>query len=142
VIINKHTFEYNGACKDEVSRFCKLWPDGLELNAKNLELVREHEFQIWLPGVSLYNMDFQGANLRGANLLGANLEEANLERANLSRVHLYRADLRGANLRGADLNRADLEGAIFRNTDLSGANMPKVILSEVQRSNCVGLDCS
>ena len=160
MIIDRNVLVYTGACKDEMVRFLKLWPDGLELTVENLKLVREHEFPIWFPGINLSYQDLRKADLRKADLRGANLERANLEEADLEEANLRGAnlcgaglrgadlcgaDLRGANLFGVDLRRANLEGAnlegaIFRITDLSKANLTKVILSEVQRSDCVGLD--
>ena len=105
-------------------------------------------------GVSLVNIDLDGANLTDANLTRANLDGAHLAGANLTRTTLTNAGLRNANLEKATLTYADLtnalltranleeadltyadlkgamlRGAILRNTNLRGANLQDATLT-------------
>jgi len=74
---------------------------------RRVELKRDSDGWVVMPGADLH-----AADLRGADLEGADLSRANLSGADLSRANLSGADLRGAHLEGADLEGAYLEGAI------------------------------
>jgi hypothetical protein len=78
-----------------------------------------------LVGVNLIGTLLRGADFRGGSLTGANLRRANLRRADLREANLIAANLHEADLRGADLSRAVLRKTIFTDVDLS---------------NCKGLD--
>ena len=74
---------------------------------RKVDLVREDDGRVVMPGENL-----RGADLREAVLEEAALEGADLGGANLSRSPKRSAILEGANLRGANLRWANLEDAI------------------------------
>lgn len=85
-----------------------------------------------MQGASLINSDFTGANFSGADLTGMKVQQEPFyttpERESLYYkprplypVNFTRANFTGAKLAGADLRNADFTGAIFNDTDVSGA---------------------
>ena len=42
--ITKDILIYNGACVEQRDKFLKLWPDGLEVTVKNIELVGKKRY--------------------------------------------------------------------------------------------------
>ena len=79
-------------------------------------------------GISLANVNLEGANLVGANLKwvdfeGANLAFASLEDVSLEFANLIEASLEGANLKGANFKWASLNGVNFAWADLVGADL-------------------
>jgi hypothetical protein len=97
---------------------------------RKVDLVREDDGRVVMPGAALRGADLRDADLRGANLRWAFLAEANLWRADLEG-----ADLRGAELMGALLGRADLLGADLRGADLRGAD-----LRDAHLRGAIGID--
>ena len=105
-----------------------------------VELDRDDDGRVVMPGANL-----RGAKLRGADLLGADLREAklcgaNLRGADLWCADLWRADLREANLYGADLTRADLYGARLRGADLREADLEDSYFREAYLEGAIGID--
>ena len=79
-----------------------------------------------IPG--LFFVDLRGADLEGIDLNwtilgGTNLRRANLRGANLYGANLYKANLCETDLSYANLRWSNLDRAIFRNTNLTGANL-------------------
>lgn len=100
--------------------------------------------QAKFDGADLTNADFspagfygfrtftnlQSATFNGATLNGANFYKANMQNADLGRVTLKEgtsfedANLSGANLRDVNITRSDLWPVIFKNANLTGAELP------------------
>jgi uncharacterized protein YjbI with pentapeptide repeats len=89
-----------------------------------------------LAGLSLGQVDLEGADLSNADMHGANLKKAILSEANLSGANLVAAkfnlvNFQGARFLNANVYKADFEGANFEEADLGGANF----------NGAVGLTC-
>ncbi len=97
---------------------------------RKVELERDSDGRVVMPGADLPGADLRWASLRGAKLTGAYLRGADLRGADLAGAGLAEADLRWADLRGADLR-----GAEFRAADLEGA----IGIDEVPRTPMPGL---
>jgi uncharacterized protein YjbI with pentapeptide repeats len=113
---------------------------------------RELIYNSSLVGENLERFDLRGVDLRGANFTNANLRQADLRHADLRYCKFIKADLSQANLHMADLSYADMtdcdltmsygrvtkfyrtrmwaaklrrvtyKGALFIETDLTGAD--------------------
>jgi uncharacterized protein YjbI with pentapeptide repeats len=79
----------------------------------------------YLQEASLKLATLRGAILKGADLRGVNLSEANLHEADLSEADLANANLSRTSLHRTALRGADLMGTLFRETDLSGADVSR-----------------
>ncbi len=101
--------------------FTRLWLNGLDLSGLNFNgaILRAAA----LNGANLSNASFDGAILSQAWMIDANLANASLVNAELFQTQLGRANLTGADFTGArvaaDFSRSTLDGAIFRNADFS-----------------------
>ena len=82
-------------------------------------------------GFDLSYMNMSGAWLGFANLSGVNLEQTNLSYAKMSHAKLIRANLIGANLTGAEG-----DDVIFRNANLTGANLAYAYFSCNSSTDC------
>jgi uncharacterized protein YjbI with pentapeptide repeats len=105
-----------------------------------------------LSDATLFNADLSGANLSNANLsranlsanltkadlLNANLSNADLANANLSNANLSIANLSGADLRGANLSGANLKGADLRGANLTVANLSGATVTQAQFDQACG----
>ncbi len=116
--------ESNGALRDIVEKACR---EGDSLEGRDLTGAD-------LSGMSLRGADLSKALLESVDFRGASLRGANLEGALLARANLEGVDLDGARMRGANFGRAkltsasfgegaDLAGAVFYETNLSGASL-------------------
>ena len=108
----------------------------------NSSLVGENMERFDLRGVDLRGANFTNTNLRGADLAYADLRHCIFIKADLSRCNLHMADLSYADLTDADLTgsygrvtkfykarmwstkirRVGFKGALFIETDLTGAD--------------------
>lgn len=96
----------------------------------------------WGTFLDASGADFEGSNLTGARFYGARLQGAKLRSVSLRDAALPFADLRKADLRGAELSGAilagalladaEVEGAVFSNTDVTGAELPLARLTAAQ----------
>ena len=85
-----------------------------------------------LAGLSLGQVDLEGADLSNADMHGATLIKANLSEANLS----------GANFVAAKLNFANFQGASFLNAKVYRADFKEALLSSADLRHVVGLTCA
>lgn len=90
-------------------------------------LERTQNFNLYLRGAELSNLQVLSARLSGAWLTKADLSGSVLPNADLSSARLRDANLTGATFRHADLSDArfwgaDLSNAILRDANLSGAD--------------------
>ncbi len=107
---------------------------------RKVELDRNEDGRVVMPGTDLAGSNLRGANLRWAFLAEANLWRADLEGADLWGADLEGADLRGANLRGATLIEADLRSAVLYNADLRGACLRGAALRGAYLEGAIGID--
>lgn len=98
--------------------------------------VRAAEFAV-RRGLSLVDVDLEGAVLRRAFLPRADLRGAALDDADLSACYLRKANLKGASLRGAGLTHAFLAECDLRQTDLRDADLSH---ADFRAANLVGAD--
>jgi hypothetical protein len=90
-----------------------------------------------LTGRTMFQEDYQGADLRAANLGHTNLFRTNFANADLSFANLAGADLTRANLQGANLTGVALSGALLDRADLRGADLDGARLDS---ANLAGAD--
>ncbi|MGK7931961.1 MAG: pentapeptide repeat-containing protein [Microcystaceae cyanobacterium] len=122
--LDEFTFTYSPSFKREISS--QTLNEILHRYA-----VGERNFQ----GINLQSANLARIKLSQANLIKANLSHANLQNADLSHSKLIAADLSyanlsDANLRNAKLIGANLTGTIFKNTDLSYADITDTLLEK------------
>lgn len=91
-----------------------------------------------LTGAMMVGADLSGATLSGADATGADLRGANLDDARLRETVLAEADLTRVSAKRADLSEAVVTGAVFVDTDLSGARLRKV--NGYESANWIGVD--
>ncbi|MGK7944277.1 MAG: pentapeptide repeat-containing protein, partial [Microcystaceae cyanobacterium] len=122
--LDQFTFTYSPSVKREISS--QTMNEILQRYA-----VGERNFQgIDLKSANLARVKLSKANLIKANLSYANLQKADLTYSKLIAADLSYADLSGANLRYAKLIGANLTGTIFKNTDLSYADVSDTLLED------------
>jgi uncharacterized protein YjbI with pentapeptide repeats len=108
----------------------------LDLNKDHISLSGANLSKVFLPYISLPEVDLSRAKLvevdfSGACLAKSKLKFANFNKASLVNSRLYEADLTGASLIEAQLNWAKLDGAILLNAKLDRANLRKATLRGV-----------
>ena len=95
-----------------------------------------------LAGLSLWNADFQRANLAGTDmtetdLTKADLTFANFQNANMASVTLVDAFGVGAQLTSANLDSANLQGMVAVGAVFVGANLSDAVLTEADLRSAV-----
>ncbi|MCL2508889.1 MAG: pentapeptide repeat-containing protein [Oscillospiraceae bacterium] len=124
------------------AELCKSFNDKVVL--EGLFAIVVTLFKMNFKGANLVWAELQDANLRVANLQGADLRSANLQGADLRWAELQGADLGSANLQGADLRWAELQGADLRSANLQGADLRSANLrgADLRWANFQGADLS
>lgn len=83
-------------------------------------------------GVLFDNIDFSYCDLRNVNLsnkylAGINLSNSNLDNCELNRAKLDNADLTNASLKGVQFSNGWAKNTLFREADLTNANITKAV---------------
>ena len=112
--------------------------NGLTLTELNLEGARLRE-------ASFLRADISGSNLRGIEgykmrMVSAKAREVDFEGAALPRADFTKADLTGANLAGADLRNARLYQTVLRDANLTGAKLGGADLAQADLTGATWID--
>ena len=113
-----------------------------EVDLSGTDLSRVNLIRANLTGANLFAANLRAANLNVANLGRATLRAANLGRADLSVANLYEANLFEADLSEANLGRADLSEADLSAANLSRANLSVAELSWANLSRANLFECN
>lgn len=112
--------------RDELMRILeahKKWVESDGKEGERADLANANLHHAYLDGANLRGARLNSVNFQEAHLTVANLREADLGGANLLKAGLFAANLQGANLRSANIQKAYLRDTIFREADLSNADL-------------------